>query len=185
MRERDLIMEVEQLLDRPLLSYHPVELKKLLEKARSDKLTASDRKYIVDMWKKFRSLSPARPRESGIADVGPAAEDPLPVSDQAELVEAQKTIAILRERGKRAVAQRDKWEARAKQLEKELADTRKQNVKTDWKFAEAKRAFAKLYHPNSSKVTSPLEALIRGEIFKEFRAELDRIDAQILDKLQR
>jgi hypothetical protein len=60
-------------------------------------------------------------------------------------------------------------------LEQELTELRKS--KPHHKFEEAKKAFAKLYHPNASLSQSPLEATLRAEIFKEFWAELERIDA--------
>jgi hypothetical protein len=95
-----------------------------------------------------------------------------------ELAGAMETIAKLRETGKRAVAQSEQWEAAAKALQKELADLRRQNGQSDHKFEEAKRAFAKLYHPNAAHSGGALETMLRGEIFKEFWAELERIEAK-------
>jgi septal ring factor EnvC (AmiA/AmiB activator) len=98
---------------------------------------------------------------------------------ETELAKARETIVRLRETGKRAVAQSERWEATAKALEKELADLRRQNGKSDdRKFEEAKRAFAKLYHPNASSSRSPLETMVRSEIFKEFWTELERIEVK-------
>lgn len=48
---------------------------------------------------------------------------------------------------------------------------------TDKRFTDAKRAFARLYHPNSANGAG-IEKVVRAEIFKEFWAELERIEAQ-------
>lgn len=45
----------------------------------------------------------------------------------------------------------------------------------DMKFRQAKKAFARLYHPDQNTGDSP-EKHIRTELFKEFWDELERID---------
>jgi chromosome segregation ATPase len=97
---------------------------------------------------------------------------------KTELEKATQTIARLRETGKRAIGQRDHLEAVVKTSEEELAVLRLKNAKLDHKFEDAKRAFAKIYHPNASVSRSPLETMVRGEIFKEFWGQLERIDSQ-------
>lgn len=46
---------------------------------------------------------------------------------------------------------------------------------SDQKFRGAKRAFARLYHPNGSTAEG-LEKVVRAEFFKEFWRELERIE---------
>ena len=98
---------------------------------------------------------------------------------EAELAAAKQTINRLRNAGKRAVAQSDQWEARAKELEGQLTNRRPKNAEDDnHKFAQTKRIFAKLYHPNALVGLSPLEKMVRGELFKEFWKELERIERE-------
>jgi chromosome segregation ATPase len=96
---------------------------------------------------------------------------------KAELEAANQTITRLRSAGRRAVGQRDQWEARAMELERQLANVRPKNAEND-KFVQTKRLFARLYHPNALTGLSPLEKMIRGELFKEFWEELERIERE-------
>jgi chromosome segregation ATPase len=116
-------------------------------------------------------------RYDHLEEVGKALKKEVAMRE-TELEKARQTIARLRESGKRAVAQRDHSEAIVKESEKELAVLRLQNTQLDHKFEDAKRAFAKLYHPNASVSARPLETMVRGEIFKEFWTELERIESQ-------
>ena len=47
----------------------------------------------------------------------------------------------------------------------------------DARFRAAKAAFARLYHPDRTR-TEGIERLIREQVFKEFWAEIERIERQ-------
>ncbi len=72
-----------------------------------------------------------------------------------------------------------RMEGRARQAELKLKDHLDRAVgghdAADHKFRQAKRLFARLYHPDHAKGDG-LERLIRAEFFKEFWQELERID---------
>jgi chromosome segregation ATPase len=132
----------------------------------SEKMAVAQR----DQWQ-----AKARELESKLAAVTQVSDTAV----EADLETAKQTIKRLRSAGRRAVAQRDQWEARAKELEGQLANLRPKNAENDnHKFAQTKRIFAKLYHPNALVGLSPLEKVIRGELFKEFWAELERIERE-------
>jgi DNA anti-recombination protein RmuC len=86
-------------------------------------------------------------------------------------------VADLSQKGKQVVAERDQWEAEAKRLKQELdLPIRKSpSAAGDQRFAQAKREFARLYHPNALTGSS-FERTVRGEIFKEFWEVLQRIE---------
>jgi len=98
----------------------------------------------------------------------------------------------LREKGKKVVADRDRWEQRAKELEQDLARARssaragrpyprfgqKQEADDDSpKIKKIKIAFAKICHPNNTRYTG-VNASIRAEIFKEFWDQLEKIERE-------
>jgi len=176
MHPRDWIPEINHLLDRPLLEFHINELNKLLAKARKNSLTPSDEQYIKNLWDRFHSLPPKEDKQNE-KPVEPPTPPNSRISENPELVKAQKLIEELREERKRLALERDKWEDRAINLERKVKEIQRFST-SDRKFREAKRAFAKLYHPNSQKSISPLEAAIRNEIFKEFWAQLEEIEAR-------
>jgi len=196
MEPPDLVGKIDHLLQKPLLSAHIRYLNSIRKKAEREDLIEFDRDYVLYLWDEFgpsaskkrvEELNTLRSDNSGTGRVKretkpsintKAPSAPVPAGVETELDKAKQTIARLRETGKRAVAQRDHWAAVAKTVEQELADLRRQSRKVDIKFEEAKRAFAKLYHPNASASRSPLEAMVRTEIFKEFWAELERIESQ-------
>lgn len=176
MASQDLALKIDELLRRSLLDYHIAQLRDLKSKENRGDLSQSDQDYVVDMWNRFGSLPTATETRDGGSVT--AAPNEAPTATETELEEAKQTIATLREAGERAVVQRDQWEARAKQLEKQFTDLRRQEGHRDRKFEQAKRVFAKLYHPNAAIARSPLEAMIVGDVFKEFWAELERIELE-------
>jgi hypothetical protein len=109
-------------------------------------LSRADQAYIVDLWDKF-GLTPfaaGQPREA-VHDIGKDADTGSLSDTEAELQRAKATIARLREAGKRAVAQRDQWETRAKELERVVANLRRQSGNAEDKFERAKKVFPKLF----------------------------------------
>ncbi len=94
-----------------------------------------------------------------------------------EVARLNALILELRAKGKRVVADRDHWQSRAKSVESEIEILRNQRPAStpDDRFAQAKRAFAKLYHPNNANA-SGMEKIVRAEVFKEFWNELERIE---------
>jgi hypothetical protein len=83
-----------------------------------------------------------------------------------QLKKNELRIMDLMSKGKKVVAERDRLEA-------EL--NRKTAAQGDDKFIAAKRAFAKLYHPNNAGLQG-IEKTIRSEVFKEFWEVLETID---------
>jgi hypothetical protein len=195
MQSDNLIKKIDHLLQKPLAGNHLKFLRWVREKILKEDTVEFDRDYVLYLWDEFGGSpetvtpdvasipDPPRVRETPKAqldapprEIETAEPKRIPNGTEAQLEQAKQTIARLRENGKKAVAQRDRWEALAKALEKEVGDLRSQNGKSDRKFEEAKRAFAKLYHPDASASRSPLERMVRGEIFKEFWAELECIE---------
>jgi hypothetical protein len=196
MQPEDLIGKIDHLLQKPLSGGHLSFLRSARKKAQETKLAEFDLNYISYLWAEFGPSRTAKiletldivSAEKPVAAEAKRKPQRAPIRHveprqtlttmETELDEVKKTITRLRETGKRAVAQRDHWEAVAKTLQKAVADLQRKTQKPDRKFEEAKRAFAKLYHPNASVSRSPLETMLRGEIFKEFWAELERIESQ-------
>jgi hypothetical protein len=90
---------------------------------------------------------------------------------QSRISDLECTIADLRRKGKRVVADRDQWEARARQLDTEL-----KNAHEDTRFRALKVAITRICHPDNYSSSGKLEALVRAEIFKELWAELEKIE---------
>jgi hypothetical protein len=184
---QDLAIKIEDLLDtfranvraQPLFSDYLARLRDLRSKAKAGKLSRADQAYIADLWDKFglTPFGPEHPREPE-HEIAKGEDAESAVEIEAELQRAKATIVRPREAGKRAVAQRDQWETRAKELDRLVANLRRQSGNADNKFEQAKRVFAKLYHPNAAVGRSPLEAMVRTEVFKEFWAELERIESE-------
>jgi hypothetical protein len=202
MQQEDLLGKVDHLLQKPLSGSHLNYLRWVRGKVQKGDIVDFDRDYVLYLWDEFgpsaaatkqseaqASEAPINPQRANdnlrTRDAARATEQapPTPATLEAELEKAKQTITRLRDTGKRAVAQRDHWEAIAKRLEQELADLQRSPQRSDRKFEEAKRAFAKLYHPNASVSLGPLEKMVRSEIFKEFWAELERIESQNLTTL--
>ncbi|HYB57974.1 MAG TPA: hypothetical protein VEK12_17580 [Alphaproteobacteria bacterium] len=145
--------------------------------------------------------NPARPAEAA----APAAHEVRAARPEAdgrerrELASAREQIrrleeinAELREKGKKVVADRDDWEQKAKELEKELARARAaprpaqaqrgfgykaQQDLANQKIKKAKIAFAKLCHPNNTR-NRGIDASVRADIFKEFWEQLEKIERE-------
>jgi outer membrane murein-binding lipoprotein Lpp len=124
---------------------------------------------------------------------------------QTRLQELEATVARLRQTGHSVVAQRDAARAEAASLrlalgasQQELARVRQHqefeflakavlrepappmvftapDPVDNSRFRAAKLAFARLYHPDRGG-TSEMDRLIRSQVFKEFWAELERIE---------
>jgi hypothetical protein len=95
---------------------------------------------------------------------------------QSRVSQLERAIADLRVKGKRAVADRDHWEAHARQLE-----TENHQLKTsrgDAKFRALKVAITRICHPDNYSSSGRIEALARAELFKELWAELEKIERQ-------
>jgi hypothetical protein len=123
---------------------------------------------------------PGDPGSSGPPKTSLSAAPAIPneVDDlKGEVARLNTLILELRAKGKRVVADRDHWQARAKTVESEVEILRNQRPASspEDRFAQAKRAFAKLYHPNNANA-SGIEAIVRAEVFKEFWNELARIE---------
>ena len=145
---------------------------------------------------------PAEPPRASSVDAS-ASESPRSKADvdgaRRELNSAREQIRRLeeineelRDKGRQVVAQRDQWEQRAKELEKELARARaaprgartgagfgqkSQQDLANQKIKKAKIAFAKLCHPNNTRHTG-IDAAIRSDIFKEFWDQLEKIERE-------
>jgi hypothetical protein len=111
--------------------------------------------------------------------------DPLRTTHQspeaviAELAACREKIRDLQEKGRRAVADRDSWEAKSKTLEREIANLNgaaRAGRPPEDKFRELKAALAKKLHPDALSSVSRLEAVAREELYKEITAEIDRIE---------
>jgi hypothetical protein len=87
---------------------------------------------------------------------------------QSVLVRCQEELQAAREDATKAKARADAAEANAR------ASSGAASPGADGKFQAAKRAFARLYHPDNIKADG-LDKVIRAEIFKEFWRELESI----------
>lgn len=83
------------------------------------------------------------------------------------------SAAEWKDRAYRTMERAKRAEARVLELERQLAVNR--SVNSSDMFQDAKRQFARLYHPDSVKVDG-IEKLVRGEIFKEFWSILEGIE---------
>jgi chromosome segregation ATPase len=96
--------------------------------------------------------------------------------------EYDATIADLREKGKRLVVDRNHWEARASQLEADIAALKAAPPgetgagSKDQQFRRLKVALAKMFHPDALSKASASERAARETIYKEINAEITRIE---------
>lgn len=171
----DFAAAIDGLLRRPLMAYHIRQLLALKDKAQYGELSEVDKIYIENTWNEFRSLQPAHDTRPDERDIAPGPLDSLRLA--AELKNAEERIDKLREAGMLLLRQRDQLQARVKELEGQAAEARPEAGASDRRFEQAKRVFAKLYHPNALAGRSQLDIMVRGEVFKEFWAELERIEA--------
>jgi chromosome segregation ATPase len=94
---------------------------------------------------------------------------------KAQLAELENTVATLRSKGKRAVADRDKWEEVARRGESEIAQLR--NRGSDYnKFKQVKIVISRRLHPDYDKGIGEIERIARTVIFKEIWPEIAKID---------
>lgn len=144
--------------------------------------------WLTPFIQDFRGFVTSPPgREDGTAQPAqphPASSDvPPPPTREAEL---HAEILRLRDLGKTVVAERDRLKSLLEKerrerhkVEAELSTARSAASSTPGsdakKFREAKAAFARLYHPDQHK-GGLIDAVVRSEIFKEFWAELEKIE---------
>lgn len=114
---------------------------------------------------------------------------------RSALASREETISDLREKGKRVVADRDKWEAKANQAEPEISRLKAKTKELELeisrlkrgaaaanagnrtnKFFELKGSLARMFHPDALGAASSFERLVREALYKEINAEIDRID---------
>ena len=93
---------------------------------------------------------------------------------EAEILRLNDIIIDLRQKGKQAVASRDKWKARAEVAERKQNE---QSQNNDYKFKHVKKMFSKMYHPDSVS-GDRFEKLIKQEIFKEFWQVIENIEKE-------
>jgi hypothetical protein len=97
---------------------------------------------------------------------------------RSALTVREETIKDLREKGKRAVADRDRWEAEAKKCRSLKTGAGGVPGYDADKFRELKAALAKMFHPDALRSASNFERVVREELFKEINVEIDRIDGK-------
>ncbi len=96
---------------------------------------------------------------------------------KSQLAELENTVATLRSKGKLAVADRDKWEAAARQRESEIAELRSAGFSLNRdKFRLAKALISRTLHPDNAQSGGDVTRMIRAEIFKEIWPEIVKID---------
>ena len=136
------------------------------EDRRSEKTQGAEDARRSEDARKIHQRGP--PRESADrARYEPSKHDAL-VSRVRELeVEAER----LRRRGKEAVFQRDKAEARAIAAEAKIADV---SPGRDRRFDELRRVLARELHPDHAEADG-IEKLVRAEIFKTLWPQIERI----------
>jgi hypothetical protein len=98
---------------------------------------------------------------------------------QSALAMREETIKDLREKGKRAVADRDRWEAAANELQSALAAVKTEAAGDEPdRFRKLKAALARMFHPDALSSASSFERVVREELFKEINVEMDRIEGK-------
>src|SRR5215216_8078932 len=131
MNVRDFSHQVEGLLRQLRKSSTPVDsrdvirlndLRDALRYGQGAYISTSDRDFVRELLDRVVcSESPAAYSSGGDARRSPNSGTKTTAAE-LELEEAKQTIVRLQQAGKRAVAQRDQWEARAKVLEKQVAE---------------------------------------------------------------
>jgi hypothetical protein len=103
---------------------------------------------------------------------------------RSALASREETIKDLREKGHRAVADPDRWEAEAKKLQREIAGlinraaaaaSGVRDVDAN-KYWELKAALAKMFHPDALTLASDFERIAREALYKEINVEIERIE---------
>jgi hypothetical protein len=121
---------------------------------------------------------------SDVRNKTPESAQAITAELRATLVAREHTISDLREKGKRIVADRDRWEAAARRYETEIAAL-KSGAKGDRApdidgrlFRELKNALAKMFHPDALRSASNFERVVREELYKEINAQIGRIEGR-------
>ncbi|MCP3941886.1 MAG: hypothetical protein GY710_10435 [Desulfobacteraceae bacterium] len=96
-------------------------------------------------------------------------------SHEFEIIKLNQIIDDLRQKGKKAVASRDKWKKRTKVAESKLHESNTLNNNN--KFKRLKISFLKMYHPDNIS-GDRFEKLIKQEIFKEFWQVIEKIEKE-------
>jgi len=94
---------------------------------------------------------------------------------KGQLLQAENTIATLRAKGKQAVADRDRWEALARQRASQLVELR-EGTGCNNKFRQVKAFIGKKLHPDGGRAAGHVEQIARLLLFKEIWPEIVRID---------
>lgn len=100
-------------------------------------------------------------------------------SDYSSLEQLRADNKRLREKGRQALAERDRWRTEAERLKALVDHFPSRDGKHDFengRFSRIKREFAKLYHPDNSAGKSAIEQMIRTEFFKEFWSIIETIE---------
>lgn len=150
-------------------------------------LSNEDRSHLRALYAWFitgggAKVDPAHSAANGVRMGSDAPTAQLREAEQA-VIQARQRIRELEEaidRNDREAAERlRRMESRAHEAEQKLKERADHAIHdgraNDQKFRQAKRLFARLYHPDNAK-GDDLERLIRTEFFKEFWQELERID---------
>lgn len=96
---------------------------------------------------------------------------------EAEVAVNQQTIDRLRAAGRKIIEQRDSWERRALNDEREISKVAPKdsiNDNADGQYLKFKRIIAKELHPDNQ--ASGIEKIVKAEIFKVIWAKVEDID---------
>ncbi|WP_119419689.1 hypothetical protein [Desertibaculum subflavum] len=157
----DLDQKIRELLDTEILADTRDDLLEFKKQLLAGRLPQEDAEYV-------RAL---HDRVMGGSRVVPIPPSETASADPKDLHLLKAENAELRRKGRIAVAERDKLRA----LIADLEANRGYESNATARFEKAKKAFARLYHPDNQRGTT-IERAVRTEIFKEFWAELEKIE---------
>ena len=154
---------------------HEDEIELIKQKAKKFKIEIADynEELLEEILKNFQKHS--RRNAFSYSDYTrqkPQKVDTKRKNKNPEIERLNEIIIDLRQKGKQAVASRDKWRRRAEIAESEQ-NRRSQNQ--DRKFKQVKKMFSKMYHPDSLS-GDRFEKLIKQEIFKDFWQIIEGIE---------
>ena len=160
-------------------------------------LPTEDRNFIDAVYEWYQQGEEQARRTAGPVSQGGAEDQALAATLQGRLADSEHQLGRTRTRvreleeelAERTRAHDEATAALQSQLEAAEADVRRyrQHLEAigagkaadveqlDQKFREARRTFARLYHPDNGPADDS-DRTTRAEVFKEFWAELDRID---------
>lgn len=141
-----------------------LELRSYLADLERNRLEPIDRDYVIALYRRLFG------ERSQFHHNGPETHR----STTTEPPKQELSAAEWQERAYRAMARAKRAEIQLVELEQRMRAS-EPLVESDWKFQEAKRQFARTYHPDQVKVDG-IERAVRNEIFKEFWSILDRIE---------